>query len=224
MFIFEDGALISLTNKEQWFEESINVFAGQFTVEDDKWHLVDTVLGLYAHTLQGSSMEDNFVRKLLVEHKKTVFPPKYFGDLIEMLEDEVDTLAFDKRVVESSSLPEELSALERENVVVKRGSSLKDMFRSAVSAASDPRLSSESCTASLKSIRGSSCASGDEVSRASRSQIRLQGSGKCACTSSSHESRVDDQNVALESAGGSKEAQDTSGVTQTQVNVEVRRT
>eukprot|EP00966_Prymnesium_polylepis_P044249 1025517-Prymnesium_polylepis.1 len=91
-------------------------------------------------------MEDNFVRKLLVEHKKTVFPPKYFGDLIEMLEDEVDTLAFDKRVVESSSLPEELSALERENVVVKRGSSLKDMFRSAVSAASDPRLSSESCT------------------------------------------------------------------------------
>eukprot|EP00966_Prymnesium_polylepis_P313631 7247307-Prymnesium_polylepis.1 len=51
----ERGHLVALTDRE-WYAASIRVYDGDFSVEDDKMNLVDTVVGLWAHALKARSI------------------------------------------------------------------------------------------------------------------------------------------------------------------------
>ncbi|EOD30154.1 hypothetical protein EMIHUDRAFT_449788 [Emiliania huxleyi CCMP1516] len=46
MYVYETS-LARIAERRRWIEESVNVFQGDFTLESDKAHLVDVVLGLY---------------------------------------------------------------------------------------------------------------------------------------------------------------------------------
>ena len=84
---------------ENWFRDSVNVYGGNFTEESDKSKLIDTVLGLWSATIEMSkkvritdegiitpSISTDFVMRMGSEHRDVVFPKKYFGDMIEILE------------------------------------------------------------------------------------------------------------------------------------------
>merc|ERR1712217_383973 len=76
--------------KKDWYSQSIKVFMGDFTVDDDKWKLVDTVMGLWYLALLNEKRADNAMLKKLVQtNKEEVFPKLYFKELIEMLEESV---------------------------------------------------------------------------------------------------------------------------------------
>jgi len=116
MYIYEHtGAILEeLANKPKWFEDSVHVFDGDFTEPKDKYALVDTVVGIWAHVIRHTKTladTDPIAKdtKLLVEmvnkHKETIFPKEYFHDLVELLETHVQTLDFDDMVVKSESLP-----------------------------------------------------------------------------------------------------------------------
>ena len=81
------------------------MFDGDFTVESDKERLVDTVLGLWAHSLvkrhetttsnpareDSASTEQHKMIFELVEKlgKEAVFPASYFGNMVELLEEKI---------------------------------------------------------------------------------------------------------------------------------------
>uniref|UniRef100_A0A7S1FAU5 Tyrosine-protein kinase ephrin type A/B receptor-like domain-containing protein n=1 Tax=Noctiluca scintillans TaxID=2966 RepID=A0A7S1FAU5_NOCSC len=79
-----DNTLQAIADKPTWYTMSINVFDADFTVESDKLKLVDTVIGLW--WLGRTLRLDGELIRLIEEHKNSVFPKKYFGNLIEMLE------------------------------------------------------------------------------------------------------------------------------------------
>lgn len=96
MYLFVDDELELLLNRPRWLKDSIHVFEGDFTVIDDKYALVDTVCGVWAHALRSRADDAKDLRKLVQEHKASIFPKEFFGDLIEILESKIDTLVFDE--------------------------------------------------------------------------------------------------------------------------------
>jgi len=67
MYVYETS-LARIAERRRWIEESVNVFQGDFTLESDKAHLVDVVLGLYGlavvaaiRTINRYAIADNFV-------------------------------------------------------------------------------------------------------------------------------------------------------------------
>ena len=94
----------------------MNVFAGNFTCALDKLKLVDVVLSLYAYciacgrykptkegkkngsntvsieegtTTETTKSDELWLSALIDRHRKTIFPPEWFGDSIEILEEEI---------------------------------------------------------------------------------------------------------------------------------------
>lgn len=54
MFLFEGAErdkLKQIDRKQGWFEDMINVMSGDFSVDSDRWTLVDVILGLYGFAL-----------------------------------------------------------------------------------------------------------------------------------------------------------------------------
>lgn len=93
MYLHEDGKLQKIEDKPDWYEMSIKVFEGDFTVDDDKWNLVDTVMGLwYVALLNESHMNNTLLKELVEKNKDTVFPKKYFMNYIETLEKRVSDM------------------------------------------------------------------------------------------------------------------------------------
>eukprot|EP00316_Scyphosphaera_apsteinii_P017499 CAMPEP_0119333712 /NCGR_PEP_ID=MMETSP1333-20130426/85803_1 /TAXON_ID=418940 /ORGANISM="Scyphosphaera apsteinii, Strain RCC1455" /LENGTH=178 /DNA_ID=CAMNT_0007343845 /DNA_START=1 /DNA_END=534 /DNA_ORIENTATION=- len=92
MFLYEDKQLNPLTD-ERWYYDSIHVFKGDFTCAEDKPKLVDTVIGLWTHALKhhDTSEQVKVVYDLIIANKASVFPQAYFGDLIELLEDNIQS-------------------------------------------------------------------------------------------------------------------------------------
>jgi hypothetical protein len=87
MYIHEGGQLVKIEDKPNWYLQSIKVFQGDFTVEADKYKLVDTVMGLWYVALLNESHADNsLLKKLVQENKDEVFPSLYFENYIELLE------------------------------------------------------------------------------------------------------------------------------------------
>jgi len=52
---------------------------------------VNVLLGLYGFTLLSSHNDDTGLLLLLEMHKSRVFPKDYFGDLVDILEEQVET-------------------------------------------------------------------------------------------------------------------------------------
>lgn len=92
MYIFDAAttgggaeALTPLSDRPEWIARSLQVFEGTFSYEEDKLKLVDTVLGLWAHAF----VDKDDVFQAVSERKSAIFPEKYFGDLVEILEEEL---------------------------------------------------------------------------------------------------------------------------------------
>jgi len=144
MYVFEaGGALTPISDQPFWYRDSIHVFDGEFTVDADKLKLVDTVLGLYAHALRFEDEDSKIIQKLVLENKASVFPPKYFDDMVELLEQNISTMSLDgAMLVKSDSLPIELAQLEKKDMPVRRGSHLKAIFQ-AIDTDGDSKISAE---------------------------------------------------------------------------------
>jgi len=85
-FLLRDGALQPLASNPEWVRASVQVFHGDFTVDSDKLALVDVLLGLYGFSLLDDSGQSTALLKHVNEMRDTVFPKKYFGDLLPLLE------------------------------------------------------------------------------------------------------------------------------------------
>jgi hypothetical protein len=108
MYIWLGNELEPIENKPKWYHDSIHVFQGDFTCPDDKYVLVDTVCGVWAHALRARAEDSAVLIDLVRKNKASIFPKEYFGDLIEILEEQFETLEFDQMVVSEDALPKEL--------------------------------------------------------------------------------------------------------------------
>jgi len=79
-----------LANKRGWLQQAINVFDGDFSVEKDKELLVDVLVGLYGLTVMVHDDDETGLMFLLEQNKSKVFPQKYFGDFIQILEEQLE--------------------------------------------------------------------------------------------------------------------------------------
>jgi len=89
MYVF-DGSLQPLSDRMTWYSESIRVMDGDFTDPKDRYKLVDTILGLWWLAISHRGEADNSaIFDLVQQQKKEVFPQEYFGDLVEMMEEDI---------------------------------------------------------------------------------------------------------------------------------------
>jgi hypothetical protein len=105
----EQNELVNLSEMSDWLENSSLVFGGDFTVESDKYTLVDVTLGLYGFMLicgkegeeepvltktlsnHSAPIKKARVQDVLPAHKKgNVFPEIYFKGLERLLEEEIE--------------------------------------------------------------------------------------------------------------------------------------
>jgi len=89
MYLLEEDSgqrnLSPLCERLEWFEQTVKVMEGSFTVERDKDTLVDVILGLYAFTLV-CGHRSSAQQGLIQEHKHAVFPERHFHGLVHKLE------------------------------------------------------------------------------------------------------------------------------------------
>merc|ERR1719375_1475365 len=85
--------LRELTEKREWYMNSIKVLSGNFTDPSDRRRLVPTILGLWATVLRNRSLKRDAAAVGSFDLVKTnyteVFPPEYFADLLPRLETQV---------------------------------------------------------------------------------------------------------------------------------------
>eukprot|EP00966_Prymnesium_polylepis_P080483 1864804-Prymnesium_polylepis.2 len=146
MYLYTGTVLEPLANKPQWMRDSIHVFEGDFSVAQDKYALVDTVCGVWAHALRSASADAQALTALVQQHRASIFPVEYFGDLIDILEDRVNSLEFDEMVCQQDDLPPELIHLNKSDCKVQTGTSLQ-------------RMTSTEGSAPLKAVLGPSISS-----------------------------------------------------------------
>jgi len=140
IWVGDGDELDPLENKPKWYNDSIHVFEGDFTNPDDKYALVDTVCGVWAHALRSKSSDSAMLIELVRNNRDSIFPRAYFSNLIGLLEERIDTLEFDDMVVKAEALPKELESLKSEVFKgeeahihqVKRGLSLRDVSASSM--------------------------------------------------------------------------------------------
>jgi len=80
--------LTKLQSKEGWLAQSVRVFDGDFTVESDKYTLVNVILGLYGFTVV-CGKDEGGLQALIDVDKEGIFPDKYVGGLCTRLEVEL---------------------------------------------------------------------------------------------------------------------------------------
>merc|ERR1740129_1320369 len=85
------GKLRKLEDDHDWYHDSIHVFNGDFTVETDKAALVDTVISLWA-LCTARKEKNQKIYDLITKNQATVFPRRYFGHLIEILEESFEEM------------------------------------------------------------------------------------------------------------------------------------
>ena len=89
MFIYIEGSEIKdLSENPAWYQDAIRVLNGDFTDERDKPKLVPMILGLWAAVLRNRRNGDDSVGvyELVKFAKQEVFPPEYFGSMLDRLE------------------------------------------------------------------------------------------------------------------------------------------
>lgn len=125
--------LMPIVDVVRWVERSIKVFSGDFTCEEDKKLLVDVVLGMYglayvsmlqreasapgalkvdggrATGLRRTQIQGGLVGELQAANKETIFPRHLFGELVEVLEAELEA----SLAKVSASASEEMLYLEQ---------------------------------------------------------------------------------------------------------------
>ena len=117
MYVYSEKGKLEPITDERWYTDSIHVYDGQFSVESDKENLVDTVVGLWAHALK-AHMEHSAtggastIYPLVMQHKGSVFPEKYFAGMIELLEEKIGQIQVVTPTLGDSQLPTELKHLD----------------------------------------------------------------------------------------------------------------
>jgi len=141
------------------------VFEGDFTEPRDKEKIVDAVLGLWALLLTGARARGEYgeqQRKIVAfvdEARNRVFPPHLFGDLVQMLEDSLDTSTH-LRSVALNNIAQHMRvsvALDiAENTDRQPGSGLKTLYRRGSSKTLARSSKGSSIGTQGRSSRGSS--------------------------------------------------------------------
>uniref|UniRef100_A0A7S4EWI0 Uncharacterized protein n=4 Tax=Chrysotila carterae TaxID=13221 RepID=A0A7S4EWI0_CHRCT len=113
MFIFDGTELMQFAGIDKWLKSAVHVYDGEFACDSDRVNLVDTVIGLWSLALlHRDSAEREKVISLVQEHRESVFPVKYFGSLLEILERDVLNLGAE---VEASPRVRQDEGLEQPN-------------------------------------------------------------------------------------------------------------
>jgi len=87
MYLMRGGDLEPIADMAHWYEQSVKVFEGQFTVDTDKIKMVNICIGLWAKTaaeIRGGK-ELSPIAKLIVAKRDEVFPKEYFFKLTDTL-------------------------------------------------------------------------------------------------------------------------------------------
>ena len=81
------GDLQPIADKRDWYEQSMLVFDGQFTVDTDKIKMVNIVLGLWAKTAAEirAGKELSPISQIILDRRDEVFPKEYFFKLTDTL-------------------------------------------------------------------------------------------------------------------------------------------
>jgi hypothetical protein len=130
MFVIRSTAanakLEPLSDYPEWVNESVHVLDGDFYDKDAATdQLVDLVLGLWAFAcLELSDRDISALTRSVLGSKETVFPRKYFGGLIDILETELVCLRSHVEV-DASSTPKINAAVLGKDKVHKQESSLR---------------------------------------------------------------------------------------------------
>jgi len=66
-----------------WWSTAVRVFDGQFTVEEDKALLVNTILGLWIFSLKRQSHASQRVLEVIGNEREGVFPKRWCGKLVD---------------------------------------------------------------------------------------------------------------------------------------------
>jgi len=87
MYLMRGGDLEPIADMAHWYEQSVKVFEGQFTVDTDKIKMVNICLGLWAKTVAEirSGKELSPIAKLIVDKRDEVFPKEHFFKLTDTL-------------------------------------------------------------------------------------------------------------------------------------------
>lgn len=95
----EDSSVVPVGNLTEWLRDAIDVMGGTFTYKEDKHKIVDIILGLWVSSLEAMQSrvvsderrrEAQAIIDYINEHKERVFPPAYFGGLVEVVEQLID--------------------------------------------------------------------------------------------------------------------------------------
>ena len=81
------GNLEPIADMREWYEQSMLVFEGQFTVDTDKIKMVNIVLGLWAKTAAEirAGKQLSSISQIIVDRRDEVFPKEYFFKLTDTL-------------------------------------------------------------------------------------------------------------------------------------------
>ena len=150
MFVIRSTAanakLEPLSDYPEWVNESVHVLDGDFYDKDAATdQLVDLVLGLWAFAcLQLSDRDISALTRSVLGSKETVFPRKYFGGLIDILETELVCLRSHVEV-DASSTPKINAAVLGKSTVYKpkEESKLMRLIQKATGVKKDELLGEE---------------------------------------------------------------------------------
>ena len=91
MFIYSGKNLQPVAADQQWYEESIRVVEGDYSVESDKVNQVDPVLGLWCYAIKNKGRDNSGKTAKLYDsvmrYKDKVFPKALFDDLVDLLDE-----------------------------------------------------------------------------------------------------------------------------------------
>jgi len=122
MFIFAGTKLEPVEENQKWYESSIRVVEGEYTVEADKKNQVDPVIGLWCYAIKnkgdGKTGKTRKIFDAVMRAKQHVFPKALFEDLVDMLDEPEVRRAALSMINES---PKQLPALPPDVMLAAKG-------------------------------------------------------------------------------------------------------
>ena len=107
---------------QKWYESSIRVVEGEYTVEADKKNQVDPVIGLWCYAIKnkgdGKTGKTRKIFDAVMRAKQHVFPKALFEDLVDMLDEPEVRRAALSMINES---PKQLPALPPDVMLAAKG-------------------------------------------------------------------------------------------------------
>jgi hypothetical protein len=163
MYIYDGDSAKSIAQNPEWYQDSIRVFDGKFTNDDDKKSLVPTIMALWATVLRNRDANQDSVGVKF--NYADVFPKEFFGELMPILEDRVamesEEIVDDDTDIDNESSYSEKSFSTRKRAAAAarrvrgRDGALFKAFKASQAAASRRSFALASPTVSPKSTPAS---------------------------------------------------------------------